>query len=136
MSWQELEENYASQFSANVGAPAKPVRLTFGFLYIKQSLRIADEETISIQGNPGKTRFLRFCFLKTPATPWLPWPWPMFSSVSAAANWAICRREPLAVGLGRRFGEEVWGAGVMIGADHEFRPVEVPRIRQPSPIGQ
>jgi hypothetical protein len=33
--WQELEETYAPQFSANVGAPAKPVRLAFGSLYIK-----------------------------------------------------------------------------------------------------
>jgi hypothetical protein len=49
ISWQELEENYASQFSANVGAPAKPVRLAFGFLYIKQPLRITDEETVGFK---------------------------------------------------------------------------------------
>ena len=44
--WQELEEAYAPQFSANVGAPAKPVRLAFGSLYIKQRLGLTDEETV------------------------------------------------------------------------------------------
>jgi hypothetical protein len=46
MPWQELEETYAPQFSSNVGAPAKPVRLAFESLYIKQRLDLMDEETI------------------------------------------------------------------------------------------
>ena len=50
--WQELEETYAPQFSANVGPPAKPVRLAFGSLYIKQCLGLTDEETVlQIQEN-------------------------------------------------------------------------------------
>ena len=42
--WQELEEAYALQFSTNVGAPAKPLRLAFGSLYIKQRLGLTDED--------------------------------------------------------------------------------------------
>jgi len=38
MPWEELEETYAPQFSPTVGAPAKPVRLAFGALFIKQRL--------------------------------------------------------------------------------------------------
>ena len=32
--WDELEETYAPQFSATIGAPAKSVRMAFGALYI------------------------------------------------------------------------------------------------------
>jgi IS5 family transposase len=46
MPWLELEETYAPQFSSNVGASAKPVRLAFGSLYIKQRLGLTDEETV------------------------------------------------------------------------------------------
>jgi hypothetical protein len=35
---QELVEIYATQFSANVTAPATPIKLTMGSLYIKQPL--------------------------------------------------------------------------------------------------
>jgi hypothetical protein len=42
--WQELEEAYALQFSTNVGAPAKPLRLAFGSLYIKQRIGLTDED--------------------------------------------------------------------------------------------
>ena len=42
--WQELEEAYALRFNTNVGAPAKPVRLAFGSLYIKQRLGHTDED--------------------------------------------------------------------------------------------
>ena len=38
MPWEELEDTYAPQFSPTVGAPAKPVRLAFGALFIKQRL--------------------------------------------------------------------------------------------------
>lgn len=59
--WQELEEAYAPQFSVNVGAPAKPVRLEFGSLYIKQRLGLTDEETVlPIQENPYMQFFLGF----------------------------------------------------------------------------
>lgn len=59
--WQELEETYAPQFSANVGAPAKPVRLAFGSLYIKQRLGLTDEETVlQIQENAYMQYFLGY----------------------------------------------------------------------------
>jgi hypothetical protein len=59
--WQELEETYEPQFSANVGAPAKPIRLAFGSLYIKQRLGLTDEETVlQIQENHCIQFFLGF----------------------------------------------------------------------------
>ena len=58
---QELEEAYAPQFSANLDAPAKPVRLAFGSLYSKQRLGLTDEETVlQIQENPYMQFFLGF----------------------------------------------------------------------------
>jgi IS5 family transposase len=45
MLWEELEETYAPQFNPTSGAPAKPVRLEFGALFIKQRLGLTDEET-------------------------------------------------------------------------------------------
>jgi len=42
MPWEELEEIYASQFSPATGAAAKPVRLAFGSLFIKQRLGMSD----------------------------------------------------------------------------------------------
>jgi len=45
MPWEELEATYAPQFSRTTGAPAKPVRLAFGALFIKQRLGLTDEET-------------------------------------------------------------------------------------------
>jgi hypothetical protein len=44
ITWQEPEVNYLSQLSANVVAPAKPVRLAFGSFYTKQQLGLTDEE--------------------------------------------------------------------------------------------
>jgi len=38
ITWEELEETYAPQFSPTVGAPAKPVPLAFGALFSKQCL--------------------------------------------------------------------------------------------------
>jgi hypothetical protein len=53
MPWEELDEPYAPQFSPTVGAPAKPVRLAFGALFIRQRLGLTDAETIhQIQQNP------------------------------------------------------------------------------------
>ncbi len=46
MPWKELEETYAPQFNSTTGAPAKPLRLTFGALFIKQRLGLSDEETV------------------------------------------------------------------------------------------
>jgi hypothetical protein len=59
--WEELEEAYAPQFSATVGAPAKPVRLAFGSLDIRQRLGLTDEETArQIQENAYIQFFLGF----------------------------------------------------------------------------
>ncbi len=46
MPWEELEETYAPQFSPKTGAPANPVRLAFGALFIKQRLGLTDKETV------------------------------------------------------------------------------------------
>ena len=43
MPWEELEETYAPQFNLTTGAPAKPARLVFGALFIKQKLGLTDE---------------------------------------------------------------------------------------------
>jgi len=59
--WEELEETYAPQFSPTVGAPAKPVRLAFGALFIKQRLGLTDEETVhQIRENAYIQFFLGF----------------------------------------------------------------------------
>jgi len=61
MPWDELEETYAAQFSATVGAPAKSVRVAFGALYIKQKLGLADEDTVNqIRENAYTQYFLGF----------------------------------------------------------------------------
>jgi len=46
MPWETLEETYAPQFNPTTGAPAKPVILAFGELFIKQRLGLTDEETV------------------------------------------------------------------------------------------
>jgi len=46
MPSDEIEEAYAPQFSPTTGAPAKPARLAFGALFIKQRLGLSDEETV------------------------------------------------------------------------------------------
>ena len=61
MPWEELEDTYAPQFSPTVGAPAKPVRLAFGALFIKQRLGLTDEETVhQIRENAYIQYFLGF----------------------------------------------------------------------------
>ena len=61
MPWEELEETYASQFSPTTGAPAKPVRLAFGALFIRQRLGLTDEETVEqIRENAYMQFFLGF----------------------------------------------------------------------------
>lgn len=44
--WDDLEEKYSSQFSKDMGAPAKPFRMALGSLIIKERLSITDEETV------------------------------------------------------------------------------------------
>ena len=61
MTWEELEDTYASQFNPTTGAPAKPVRLVFGALFIKQRLGLTDEETVEqIRENAYMQFFLGF----------------------------------------------------------------------------
>ena len=61
MPWEELEEAYAPQFSTTTGAPAKPVRLAFGALFIKHWLGLTDEETVEqIRENAYMQFFLGF----------------------------------------------------------------------------
>ena len=57
MPWEELEETYAHQFSSTNGAPAKPVRLAFGALFIKQRLGLSDEETVEQIRENAKMQF-------------------------------------------------------------------------------
>jgi hypothetical protein len=61
MPWVELEETYATQFNPTTGAPAKPVRVAFGALFIKQRLGLTDEETVEqIRENAYMQYFLGF----------------------------------------------------------------------------
>jgi transposase, IS5 family len=61
MPWEELEEAYAPQFNPTTGAPAKPVRLAFGALFIKQRLGLSEEETVDqIRENAYMQFFLGF----------------------------------------------------------------------------
>ncbi|MFN6338605.1 MAG: transposase, partial [Cyanobacteriota bacterium] len=51
--WDELEDDYASQFCKGFGTPAKPFRMALGALIIKARLGISDEELIEqIKENP------------------------------------------------------------------------------------
>jgi hypothetical protein len=72
MPWEELEATYAPQFSPTTGAPAKPVRLAFGALFIKQRLGLTDEETVEqIRENAYMQFFLGFASysIKAPFDP-------------------------------------------------------------------
>ena len=72
MPWEELEETSAPQFNPTTGAPAKPVRLAFGALFIKQRLGLSDEETVEqIRENAYMQFFLGFAGYssKTPFDP-------------------------------------------------------------------
>jgi len=72
MPWEELEDTYATQFDPTTGAPAKPVRLAFGALFIKQRLGLSDEETVEqIRENAYLQYFLGFAGYssKTPFDP-------------------------------------------------------------------
>ena len=57
--WQDFEAEYASNFSQNMGAPAKPFRMALGALIIKEKLVTSDEETVEqIKENPYLQYFL------------------------------------------------------------------------------
>ena len=62
--WEEFEEEYAQNFSPEMGAPALPFRVALGSLIIKEKLGISDRETVEqIKENPylqyfiGKTHY-------------------------------------------------------------------------------
>jgi IS5 family transposase len=46
MPWEEPGEAYAPHFITTTGAPAKPVRLAFRALLIRQRLGLNDEEFV------------------------------------------------------------------------------------------
>ncbi|NEZ56462.1 IS5 family transposase [Adonisia turfae] len=57
--WEEFESTYSSQFSEDMGAPAKGFRMALGALIIKEKLGISDRETIDqIRENPYLQYFL------------------------------------------------------------------------------
>jgi hypothetical protein len=59
IAWEELETEYAEQFSQGMGAPAKPFRMALGALIIKERLGTSDEETVEqIRENPYLQYFL------------------------------------------------------------------------------
>ena len=61
MPWEELVKSDAPQFNPTTGAPAKPVRLAFGALFIKQLLGLTDEQTVEqIRENAYMQFFLGF----------------------------------------------------------------------------
>jgi IS5 family transposase len=69
MPWEALEETYASQFNPTTGTTAKPVRLAFGALFIKQRLGLTDEDTVEqIRENDYLQVFLGFAGYSSKAT--------------------------------------------------------------------
>ena len=60
--WETVESLYAEQFSQSVqGPPAKPARVAFGALIIKERLGVSDEEAVEqIRENPYLQYFLGF----------------------------------------------------------------------------
>jgi transposase, IS5 family len=57
--WSEFEEEYASIFSEEMGAPAKSFRMALGALIIKEKLGISDRETVEqIKENPYLQYFI------------------------------------------------------------------------------
>jgi hypothetical protein len=53
MPWEEFEQESAANFSAEMGAPAKPFRMALGALIIKEKLGTSDRETVEpIRENP------------------------------------------------------------------------------------
>lgn len=59
--WETVEAEYAGQFSANLGAPAKSFRVALGALILKEKLGTSDAETVEqIRENPYLQYFLGF----------------------------------------------------------------------------
>lgn len=59
--WSAVETEYARQFSAQMGSPAKSFRLALGALIIKEKLGTSDRETVEqIRENPYLQYFLGF----------------------------------------------------------------------------
>jgi transposase, IS5 family len=57
--WEEFEEQYAQNFSPEMGAPAKSFRMALGALIIKEKLGISDRETVEqIRENPYLQHFI------------------------------------------------------------------------------
>ena len=57
--WQEFEDEYASLFSEEMGAPAKSFPMALGALIIKDKLGISDRETVEqIKDNPYLQYFI------------------------------------------------------------------------------
>lgn len=57
--WSEYEEEYAKNFTVEIGAPAKPFRMALGALIIKDKLGISDRETVEqIKENPYLQYFI------------------------------------------------------------------------------
>ena len=57
--WKEFEQEYASIFHQEKGAPAKSFRIALGALIIQEKLEITDRETVAqIQENPYLQYFI------------------------------------------------------------------------------
>lgn len=57
--WDEFEEEYAKNFSIDMGAPALPFRMALGSLIIKEKLGTSDRETVEqIKENPYLQYFI------------------------------------------------------------------------------
>ena len=59
--WDEIEGDYSDLFPSGTGNVAKPARVAFGALIIKETLGLTDEETVEqIRENPYLQYFLGF----------------------------------------------------------------------------
>ena len=57
--WSEFEQEYAKNFSTDMGVPALPFRLALGALIIKEKLGASDRETVEqIKENPYLQYFI------------------------------------------------------------------------------
>ena len=57
--WDEFEQEYAKNFSQEMGAPALPFRMALGSLIIKEKLGISDRETVEqLKENPYLQYFI------------------------------------------------------------------------------
>ena len=57
--WEEFEQEYAKNFSEEMGAPALPFRMALGALIIKEQRGISDRETVEqIKENPYLQYFI------------------------------------------------------------------------------